>query len=115
VDNVYFTQPNTDAGHSIFKKCFLEIVFRFTRYLVNLGVLEDKGRAFLLYAPDLVFFSMAGRMMQVRDEIIHQPPATLNIPPTAATNPSVDLACPINSPRQRTLMHPSSRHRTTSF
>ena len=53
------------AGHVLFKKIALEISWQFIRYLYKIGAVEGNDRAYLMYAPFLMWLTMNGRMMQV--------------------------------------------------
>jgi len=58
------------AGHVVFKKILLEISWQLVRYLHKIGAVEGDDRAYLMYAPNLVYLTMAGRMMQATSDSV---------------------------------------------
>mmetsp|Transcript_105958 Transcript_105958/g.306571 ORF Transcript_105958/g.306571 Transcript_105958/m.306571 type:complete len:638 (-) Transcript_105958:72-1985(-) len=58
------------VGHVVFKKIVLEISWRLIRYLHKIGAVEGNDRAYLMYAPLLVYLTMNGRMMQTSSDTV---------------------------------------------
>ena len=65
------------AGHVVFKKIVLEISWRLIRHLHKIGAVEGNDRAYLMYAPLLVYLTMNGRMMQVINPYHYHHPSIL--------------------------------------
>jgi len=64
------SNTTTHAAHLIAKKAALEVTWRVAKYLFEIGALEDKKRAYLLYAPLLMVLTMNGRMMQTTSDSV---------------------------------------------